>query len=288
MLRTLALSLLTSTTLALPTDTTIRTRAADPRGDCFPFGSQTLNADYSAPSVSRDRWFCPSASEYGFLGFSYPLEDSDCSAYSNSFDSMNADFAEMKKSFGAKFVRLYYPACTESSVFEAALRAGVANNMAVIPQIWFNFGDDNPGVWQASQQALLDVLTDERYQAIAPYVFHSADFGSEPIGDGVDGGNDQFVADLATFKSKLNAHGIPAGFSDDWDRDVLMSGDALTALGEKAKAASDYLHIHPMPFYHGDNPESEAWGYITGQIERMRGVDAEVPLLVTETQWAYG
>ena len=40
-------------------------------------------------------------------------------------------------------------------------------------------------------------MTSSKYGAIAPYVFHSAEFGSEPIGDWVDDGPDQFVKDLA-------------------------------------------------------------------------------------------
>lgn len=239
------------------------------------------------PSVSRDEWWCSAEEEYGFLGFSYPLEDGDCNAYSNSFDSMNKDFAEMKQKFGAKYVRLYYPVCTEKSVFENALRAGVANNMAVIPQIWFNFGDDNPGVWQRSQAALVAVLDDPTYGAIAPYVFHSADFGSEPIGDGVDGGNDQFVNDLGKFRSLMNKYGIPGGFSDDWDRGQMMNGQQLTDLGKRALSNSDFLHLHPMPFYHGNLYESQAWDYITGQVERMRAV-SQKPIMLTETQWAWG
>lgn len=75
------------------------------------------------------------------MGFSYPLEDSDCSANINSFESMNADFARMKQDFGASIVRMYYPMCLEPSVFENALKAGVANDMAIIFQVWTDFGN---------------------------------------------------------------------------------------------------------------------------------------------------
>lgn len=109
---------------------------------CFPYGNVTLPTDYSAPSISRANWWCAASQQYGFQGFSYPLEDSDCSAASNGFDAMNADFAQMKKDFGATIVRAYYPGCTEASVFENLLKAGVANNMAVIPQVWFGFDND--------------------------------------------------------------------------------------------------------------------------------------------------
>lgn len=78
---------------------------------------------------------------YGFQGFSYPLEEADCSHNSNGYDTMNTDFAKMKKDFGATIVRMYYPLCLQPSVFENALRAGVSNNMAVIFQVWTDFGN---------------------------------------------------------------------------------------------------------------------------------------------------
>jgi len=226
--------------------------------------------------------------QYGFQGFSYALEDGDCSAASNGFDAMNKDFAKMKKDFGATMVRMYYPVCADKSVFINALKAGVANNMAVIPQVWFNFGDGD--VWKQSQQAIIDVLEDSTYGKIAPYVFHSADFGSEPIGDGVDNGPDQFAKDLAVFKQKMNSYGIPAGISEDWDRPGTMSnnaGNGLASTGQKVKAASDYVHAHIMPYYHGNLQESQTWDYISKQIKFLHDV-VKMPIFITETQWAWG
>ena len=37
------------------------------------------------------------------------------------------------------------------------------------------------------------------YGPIAPYIVYSTDFGSERIGDGMDGGGDQFITDLDLF-----------------------------------------------------------------------------------------
>jgi exo-beta-1,3-glucanase (GH17 family) len=257
--------------------------------NCFPYGSATLNTDYSPPSASRADWWCPQSLAYGFQGFSYPLESSDCSDASNGFDAMNADFARMKADFGASIVRAYYPACTDSSVFLNLLKAGVANNMAVIPQIWFDFGDDN-SVWPASQQALYDVMNDPTYGPIAPYVFHSADFGSEPIGDGVDGGPDQFVRDLASFKQTMNGYGVPVGISEDWDRPGTMSGSdgtGLASTGQAVKDNSDFVHAHVMPFYHGNLDENQTWDYISGQLQWLNST-VGLPTMVTETQWAWG
>ena len=107
----------------------------DPRGNCFPFGSQTLDKGLSPPNMPRKQWWCPSSQEYGFLGFSYPLENSDCNGGDNSQDQITADFQEMRDRLGARYVRVYYPACTSSEIVQRLLLAGIATNMAVIPQV---------------------------------------------------------------------------------------------------------------------------------------------------------
>ena len=76
---------------------------------------------------------------YGFLGFSYPLEVADCSDSTNSYESINADLAKMKKDFGASMIRVYAPECREASVWENLLQAGVNNNMGIIMQVWWGF-----------------------------------------------------------------------------------------------------------------------------------------------------
>ena len=76
---------------------------------------------------------------YGFLGFSYPLEVADCSDATNSYESITADFAKMKKDFGASMIRVYAPECREASVWENLLQAGVSNNMGIIVQVWWGF-----------------------------------------------------------------------------------------------------------------------------------------------------
>ena len=78
------------------------------------------------------------------MGFSYPLEVSDCSDPTNGYASINADFAKMKNDFGASMIRVYAPECRDSSVWENLLRAGVNNNMGVIPQVWWGFESVSP------------------------------------------------------------------------------------------------------------------------------------------------
>lgn len=128
---------LIAATAALPAAATAIQRDAN----CFPYGSAQLPGNLQAPNVPHDQWWCPQSMAYGFQGFSYPLEDGDCSGSDNSFDAMNQDFAQMKRDFGATIIRMYYPVCTQESVFAAALEAAAANNMAIIFQVWTNFGD---------------------------------------------------------------------------------------------------------------------------------------------------
>ncbi|WPG99463.1 Hypothetical protein R9X50_00227700 [Acrodontium crateriforme] len=273
--------------LVAATPVTLEARGVRGSGsNCFPLGdsARQLPKDYSKPSVSRQDWWCTYAQTYGFLGFSFPLEDSDCSAYSNSYDSMNDAFARMKKDFGASMVRVYAPECRQASVWENLLKAGVNNNMAVIPQIWWGF-DSNQDLWKQSQTALFSIM--DKYP-IAPYVFHSVEFGSEPIGDYVDGNN--FVSDFQAFKVRMNDHyGVPVAISEDWDRPGRLTtnnGQSLTDLGNQIKAISQQVHAHIMPYYHGKNLAS-SWDYIKQQVPFYKNVIG-LPTFISESMWAWG
>jgi hypothetical protein len=129
-------------------------------------------------------------------------------------------------------------------------------------------------------------MASSEYAAIAPYVVHSADFGSEPVGDGMDGGGEQFVTDLGLFKQKMNSHGVPAGISEDWDRPGIMSGDngtGLAEIGEGVRNNSDYAHAHIMPFYDGDLLVNETWSYIQEHVLWLNET-VQLPTMITETQ----
>ena len=143
-------------------------------------------------------------------------------------------------------------------------------------------------MWKASRDALVSVMKSPQYGAIAPYVFHSADFGSEPVGDGVDGSTEQFIKDLAAFKATMNGFGVPAGISEDWNRPGKMSssnGKSQGSVGLQVKKNSDHAHAHVLPFYHGNMDESGAWAYIEPQLHFLRQT-VGLPTLITETQWA--
>lgn len=222
---------------------------------------------------------------YGFQGFSYPLEDGDCNAHSNSYEQMKADFAQQKRDFGATLVRMYYPVCTSPKVFENAIKAAYDNNMGLVVQVWTNFGGGD--VWRQSQEAIYAAL--DKYADIAPYVVHSAEFGSEPVGDGMD--SDHFVEDLGKFRQALNSkYQIKVGISEDWDRPGSMSsddGNSLGPIGQGVKDNSDVAHIHPMPFYHFNGKAADGWAYIQKATQWVLD-QTGLPTMISETQWAWG
>jgi hypothetical protein len=132
---------LLSAPIALAAATTID-RVSAHSTPCFPFGSASFHNSLQLPhSVhSREEWWCPQSTFYGFLGFSYPMEY-QCSA--EPFEKIDADFRSMKRDFGARMVRVYLPQCYDTSIWESLLRAGVANDMAVILQVaWPLNGDE--------------------------------------------------------------------------------------------------------------------------------------------------
>lgn len=126
--------------LALPIAASVPPAARDDSPTCFPYNGAQFPPDLSAPNMTRSDWWCPQSMAYGFQGFSYPLENGDCSAWENSVDAMDQDFQRMKQDFGATIVRMYYPGCTQASVFTNAMEAAARNNMGIILQVNTFFG----------------------------------------------------------------------------------------------------------------------------------------------------
>jgi len=142
--------------------------------------------------------------------------------------------------------------------------------------------------WKLTEASILAVLEHSKYAAIAPYVFHSAEFGTEPIGDSDDGAFNgdyaPFIDDLIAFRTKMKPYGIPVGISEDWDRPGIMSGSngvGLGPTGELILAQSDFIHAHIMPYYHNNLNESGAWGYISNQIAWYKE-NINLPIVISE------
>ncbi|KZV94888.1 B-(1-6) glucan synthase [Exidia glandulosa HHB12029] len=249
---------------------------------CFPNGNATIS-DATATKRTRENWWCPADKMYGFMGFSYPLEVSDCGDASNGFDKINSDFKKMKE-MGASMVRVYAPECREKSVWENLLKAGIENNMGIIGMVWWGFGDQ--GLWVKTRDSINAVLEEN---PLAPFVFHSMAFGSEPVGDGVED-DGTFVKDMLAWKDTLSKYGINLGISEDWDRQGrLTDGDGLTDFGKQIRDASDNLQLHPMPYYHCDKyPTADnVMDYFSWYIEKLVEPNMPgLPIFVTETQWS--
>jgi exo-beta-1,3-glucanase (GH17 family) len=203
--------------------------------------------------------------------------------------SLVQDFNTMKAAFGATMVRIYGPECRTVTLWQALIDAAVQTNMGLILQIWWGFGDQS--AWAQSVASLKTVLASADYGPMVPFVVHSISFGSEPIGDGVDGGPNNFVRDLASFKAAMNQYGIPVGISEDWDRPGTMSssdGTTLGSVGQSVLASSDIVHAHVMPYYHFVN-EAGSWPYVQSQLAWYQSnIPSTIPIMITQSLWAWG
>ncbi|ETI24471.1 hypothetical protein G647_03840 [Cladophialophora carrionii CBS 160.54] len=276
-------ALLTSSVWGLPTTSRIRGQGAS----CFPFGSATFNGSVQAPSVTRQEWWCPQSMTYGFLGFSYPMEG-EC--YDDSFERINADLRRQKRDFGASLIRVYLPYCYTTYIWENLIRAAVANDMGVVAQVAWPLNGDPLEYWRDIAASIIQILSNSTYSDIAPYVFHSIEFGTEPIGDQDDG--DNFINELKAFRATVKPYGIPVGISEDWDRPGILctnytAGEkpGLGPVGKQILPQSDFVHSHIMPYYHGYNI-SDSWEYIADQVQWYKNY-TPVPLVISETQWAW-
>jgi len=89
--------------------------------------------------ISLEQWWCSADDYYGFLGFSYPVEDG-CSSY--SYNSFLSDFKNMKSKFNSTFVRVYLPVCTTTSFWVNMIKAARDASLAVIPMIFLGLGTE--------------------------------------------------------------------------------------------------------------------------------------------------
>ncbi|GAA5908940.1 uncharacterized protein JCM6883_002559 [Sporobolomyces salmoneus] len=235
--------------------------------------------------MSRRDWWCQDEELYGFLGFSYPLEIADCSNPSNQYPKIKQDLLRMKNEFGATFVRPYGVECRDVSIWLDLVKACIEVGMALIVQVWWGFQEDQE-LWRKGQESIFDLFENSTYSQIAPYVVYSASFGSEPVGDWVDG--DNFVKDLTSFRTKMRSYGVPVGISEDWDRpDRMKEGTAIAGVGAEVLNTTDVAQLHVMPYYHPDEvPTIDlAWNYTKQQVEWARE-KLKQPTMITETMWS--
>jgi len=244
--------------------------------DCFPL----TRAWGSGPNnTSLQDWWCGQDVLYGFLGFSYPMEDS-CNAY--SYNNLLKDFKNMKTRFGATFVRAYLPTCTDTSLWVNMIEAARDTSMAIIPMVFWDW-QQNDNVMNKAENALLGVFNNSQVGQIASYIIHSVAFGDE-LGEQ---GN-YWISRMKDFKTKLSKYNVPLTITDDWDRDVYKSGNSLSSFGKQVNDLSDLTHAHVMPYYHPD-PCPDAyhfWPYFTQQLQFLT-TNLKRPIFISQTLWAY-
>ncbi|KAG1752938.1 hypothetical protein EDB19DRAFT_1670675 [Suillus lakei] len=176
--------------------------SANGSSSCFP--SAGFNMPSSVPS-STDGWWCSPNTEYAFLGFSY--EVTAC----QSTSKLNSDFADIKNTFGSRYVRLY-GACDRDGFYDDIVNAAWDAGLGVHALIWFGFNGGDQ--WMARRDSLVSSLTSNPK---AKFVTRGVQFGSEPLFDNVlphsqlasqvtERGGAQDVLDAIDF---INVHMLP-------------------------------------------------------------------------------
>ncbi|KAI5989470.1 glycoside hydrolase superfamily [Pisolithus marmoratus] len=178
---------------------------------------------------SIDGWWCPVDCEHAFLGFSY--EVTSC----QSLSQLKADFANMRKTFNARYVRLY-GACDKSGFYNNIIEAAWQNTLGVHALIWFGF--DGGSEWEMRRDDLFDTL---HTNPKAPFVTRGVQFGSEPLFDDVLS-RQSLTEQVVLAKKNLSDVRIPVTVSE------LAYGyqerAALDVLGE-----IDFINAHILPFF---------------------------------------
>lgn len=211
--------------------------AADCQRSCFPALNFTMPTQ--VPS-SLDGWWCSMDCEHAFLGFSY--EVTGC----QSLSQLNADFADMRKNFNARYVRLY-GGCDQSGFYDNVIEAAWQNTLGVHALIWFGFTGGNE--WQTRRDDLFNTLHNNTK---APFVTRGVQFGSEPLYDDVLS-HESLTEQVVLAKILLSDVRIPVTVSElaygYQERGAL---DVLSQL--------DFINAHMLPFFSTEaTTGSAAW-----------------------------
>ncbi|KAG8213636.1 glycoside hydrolase family 17 protein [Butyriboletus roseoflavus] len=179
---------------------------------------------------SLDNWWCSMDTEYAFMGFSY--EVTACQSPSQ----LNAEFADIRRNFNGRYVRLY-GACDSSGFYDDIVDAAWNNGLGIHALIWacfvfsrmhivahtLQFGFDGGNEWETRRDSLISTLTTNTK---AKFVTRGVQFGSEPLYDNV-----LPHSELASQVSEL-AYGY---------QERGGAQDVLDAI--------DYINIHMLPFF---------------------------------------
>ncbi|KAI6100772.1 glycoside hydrolase family 17 protein [Pisolithus croceorrhizus] len=219
--------------------------ADDCQRSCFPALNFTMPTE--VPS-SLDGWWCSMDCEHAFLGFSY--EVTAC----QSLSQLNADFADMRKNFNARYVRLY-GACDQSGFYDDVIEAAWQNTLGVHALIWFGFTGGNE--WETRRDDLFNTLHNNTK---APFVTRGVQFGSEPLYDDVLS-HESLTEQVVLAKILLSDVLIPVTVSE------LAYGyqerGALDVLDQL-----DFINAHMLPFFSTEaTTGSAAWPLVQQDMD---------------------
>ncbi|KAG9316305.1 glycoside hydrolase family 17 protein [Chiua virens] len=179
---------------------------------------------------SLDNWWCPMDTEYAFMGFSY--EVTTC----QSPNQLNSDFADIKKNFNGRYVRLY-GACDNPGFYDDVVDAAWNNGLGVQALIWFGF--DGSDKWQTRRDSLLHTLTTNPK---AKFITRGVQFGSEPLFDNVLP-HSELASQVKSAKAQLAGVRIPVTVSE------LAYGYQERGGAQDVLNAIDYINVHMLPFF---------------------------------------
>ncbi|KAG9318073.1 hypothetical protein JVU11DRAFT_138 [Chiua virens] len=169
---------------------------------------------------SLDGWWCPMDTEYAFMGFSYEI--TAC----QSPDQLNAEFADIKKSFNSRYVRLY-GACDKPGFYDDVVDAAWNNSLGVHALIW---------------HVVIRSSIPSTPIPKAKFITRGVQFGSEPLFDDVLP-HSELALQVRSAKARLARVQIPVTVSE------LAYGYQERGGAQDVLDAIDYINIHMLPFF---------------------------------------
>ncbi|KAI6030056.1 hypothetical protein EDC04DRAFT_2898701 [Pisolithus marmoratus] len=198
------------------------------------------------PSSLHD-WWCPMECEHAFLGFSYVV--TGC----QNLTQLNSDFADIRKNFKGRYIRLY-GACDQPGFYDNVIEAAWQNTLGVHALIWFGF--DGGNIWKTRRDNLFKTL---HTNPKAPFVTRAVQFGSEPLFDNVLP-HESLTEQVVLAKILLSDVLIPVTVSE-------------MAYGYQARGAQDvldqidFIDAHILPFFSTNaTMGSAAWPIVQQDI----------------------
>ncbi|THV05654.1 glycoside hydrolase [Dendrothele bispora CBS 962.96] len=203
----------------------------------------------SSVPASLNGWWCDTNTEYAFVGFSY--EVTAC----QSSSQLKSDFANIRKKFHGRYVRMY-GACDRDGFYDDVVEAAWQAGIGVHALIWFGF--DGGEIWKTRRDSLVNSLSSNPK---APFVTRVVQFGSEPMYDSVLNVQD-LASQVTQLKAKLAPLGIPVTISE------LAYGYQKNNGAEPVMEAIDMIDAHILPFFAQDASTAAAsWPIVTRDIE---------------------